>query len=122
MRIIYNDGIYIRNIYTAFYDIGTDQHIVFLVHEIEYGIFQLVTIHLAMCIGDTNIRTKSLYQSFHLCKAIHPVMNEEDLPASFGFVINNIPYRIFIKDHHFRLYGLAVGRWRIDDTQIPRTH
>ena len=57
MGIVDDDGIGIRNIHTAFDDIGTDEHIIFLRHEIEYGFFQRIAFKFAMRHADTDVRT-----------------------------------------------------------------
>ena len=61
--IVNNDRIYIWNIHTAFNNIGTNQHIIFFINKIKNPFFQFMTFHLSMRIANTQIRTKTLYQS-----------------------------------------------------------
>src|ERR1044072_8177291 len=66
MRVIDDDGIRIGNVYTAFYDVGTYQYIVFAIYKIEDHFFQLMTFQLSVSGGNSQIRTKALYQSGRL--------------------------------------------------------
>ena len=59
---------------------------------------------------DAEIGAKTLYQSFHFCKSVDTVMDEEDLAAPFGFIIDDVAYVVFIENHYFRLYRLPVRR------------
>src|SRR5437762_2401376 len=122
MCIIYDDGIHVWNVYTAFHDIGTYKHIIFFIHKIQDRFFQLITVHLPMCKGNTEIRAESLDECFHFCQAMYAVMNKKYLPAPFCFIINGIPYKVGIKNMHLGLYGLPVWRRCIDDAEIPRSH
>jgi hypothetical protein len=42
VRIVDNDGVYIGDVHSAFDDVGTNEHIVFLVDKIEYPFFELM--------------------------------------------------------------------------------
>ena len=52
MGIINDDSVDIRNIYATFHNVGTNQHIVFLLNKIQDSLFQFVTFHLTVCETD----------------------------------------------------------------------
>src|SRR5687767_12797042 len=79
-------------------------------------------LQLSMSITNTQIGTQFLDHSSHFCKTKHPVMYEEDLTASFAFVIYRVSNKVGIEHLHLRLYGLPVGWRRIDNTEVTCTH
>src|ERR1700748_385567 len=109
MGIVDDNGVDIGNVYTAFYDIGTHQDIVFSIYKIQNSFFQIIAFQLSMSIADTKIGTKPLYNSGHFSKPLYPVVYKEYLPASFRFVIDGIPDEILVIAMQFRLYWLSVG-------------
>ena len=107
--IVDNDRIHIGNIHTALHDIGTNQHIIFLIDKIQDPFFQFMTFHLPMCITDAQIGTKSLDDGRHFRQTLYPVIDKEDLAASFRFIINGIADKIFIVYH--ALPFVSAGGW-----------
>src|SRR4030095_15272329 len=122
MRIVNDDGIHIRNIYSTFNNIGTNEYIIFFIDEIHDALLQIMSFHLTMCIPDTEVGAKCLDNSCHFCKPLYPVMNEKNLASPFRFEINGFANKIFVIKLYFGLYGLAVWRRRIDDAKISRPH
>src|SRR6476659_8187624 len=122
MGTVYNDRIYIRDINTAFHNIGANEHIILSVDKIKNSFFKIVTFHLPVRIADVEIRAKALDDICHLWQTADTVEYEKDLASPFCFKIDGIPDHIFIVYLHFRLNWLAVWRWRVDDAQIPGPH
>src|SRR6478609_2078310 len=122
MRVVYNNGIHIRNVNTTFYDIGTNQYIIFLINKIQYPFFQFMSFELAVCKTDTQIGTKPLYHRTHFCQTLYTVMDKENLSAPFRFIINSIADKIIIECVNLGLNRLPVGGWCIDDAKITRPH
>src|SRR5690349_15999512 len=111
MRIVYDNGIHIRNIHATFYNIRTYQHIIFPVYKVKDLLFQLVAFHLSVRIRYTQVRTLCLYHSSHFRQALYTVMNKEYLSATFRFVIDGITDKLYIKYLYFGLYRLPVWWW-----------
>src|SRR5579871_5460575 len=122
MRIINDNGVYVRDIHSALNNICTNQNIIFFVDEIENMFFQFVTFHLPVCITDTQIRAKTLYNARHFCQSEYTVENKKYLPATLRLIIHRIANEVFVIPMQFRLYRLPVWRRCINNTQIAGAH
>src|SRR4029078_3520985 len=122
MRIVDNDGVHIGYINTAFDNVCTNKHIIFLIDEIKNSFFKVMAFHLPVSIPNAEIGTKTLDKICYLSQAADTIEYKKDLPSSFRFKINGITDKVFIVHLHFRLYWLTI-RWRcINDAEIPGTH
>src|ERR1043165_7649396 len=102
--IVHNDRIDISYVNTAFYNIGTNEHIVFPVNKIKNSFFKIMAFHLPMSITNGEIGTKTLDNIGHLCQAADAIEYEKDLASPFGFKIDGVADHVLIIYQHFSLY------------------
>ena len=122
MSIIYNDRVYVGDVYSALNNIGANKHIVFAVNEIKNSLFEVVALHLAMCIAYAEIGTKPLDHIYNFRQTTDSIVHEKNLSASFSLEIDRVANDVFIVYLHFGFYRLSVRWWSVDDAKVPCTH
>ena len=104
-------GVGIGDVQAGFDDVGTNQHIVLFVDEVDQGFFEFVGLHLAVCCRHFHIRAHAANHHFNLGQVFDPIVYKKHLTAAVYFVINRLFDDVFAKNPHFGVDGLAVG-WR----------
>ena len=82
---IYDDGVRTGDVYTVLDNRGGDQHIVFVVNEIQHYSLHLFFVHLAMADGHTRLRHETLDQGRDCVDRFDAIVNEKDLAAARQF-------------------------------------
>ena len=122
LGIVNDDRIGIRHVDTALDDAGRNQHVVFVIDEVEDDLFQLLRFHLPVADGYTGIRHFASDQRFHLVDVLDAVIDEEHLPVAAHLEVDRFADDVRIEAFHLSLYRIAVRRRRRDARQVACSH
>ena len=109
LGIVDDDCVGIGHVDTAFHNAGCDQYVIFVVHEVQDRLLQLLRLHLPMPHSDTGIRHLSTYQRLHLVDVLDAVVDEEHLSVTAHLEVDGLPDDVWIEALHLCLHRIAVG-------------
>ena len=122
MCTIDDDGVGIGDVEAALDDGCGDEDIVVVVHEIDHYLLQLIRRHLAIGHGNVGIGDMFAHKLCKLGQLADAVVDEEHLPTSAHLKLNGFGDDGGIEGTQLCLNGIAVGRRRLDDTQVASSH
>src|SRR5690606_11680616 len=103
-----DDCVGIGDVKTRFDDVGGDQHVVFMMDEINHDFLQLFPIHLPVSTDDSGIRHELHDQVGDAVDLADSVVNKKYLSATSQFVRHGIPDHFFCKGLNLCSDRLAV--------------
>ena len=122
VRTIDDDGVGIRYVDTILDDGGREQHVVVVVREVEDDFLQLFGFHLSVADSYTGIGHVLLDDLGDMFEVGYAIVDKVNLTVAAHLEVDGIGYNLGRKSVHLGLYGIAVGRRRLDDTEVARTH
>ena len=122
MGTIDDDGIGIGDVDTILDDGGGEQHIVVVVGEIEDDILEFAWLHLSMTNGHTGIGDVLMNEVGYLLQLTDTIIDEVDLTIARHLEIDGIGDDLCAKGMYLSLNGIAVGRRRLDDTEVASAY
>src|SRR5262249_55444945 len=76
---VYDDCVRARDVYSVLNNRRCDEHIIFVINEIEHDALHLFLVHLAVADGNARLGNKTLYQRRDRLDRLDAIVNEEDL-------------------------------------------
>ena len=122
VRFINNNGVGVGDVQTRFHDGGAEQHVIVAVDEAEHNVLKFSAFHLAVGHGDAHARHVFQDEVVYIHNVLDAVVDEEHLTVAGKFKLYGIADEFPVEAAKLGLHGIAVGRRRGDDAQIPRTH
>ena len=122
MSSIDDNGIGIGDIQSALHDGGGEEHIIVIVGKIEHHLLQLVTWHSAMSYSHTGIGDTTMNEGFQFGKLTDAWGHEEHLSSAAHLKPYGFGYHFRAEGIDLSLYGAAIGRRSLYDTQVPGSH
>ena len=118
MGTVDDDGVGIRDVDTILNDGGREQHIVVVIGEVEHNLLEFLRFHLSMTDGHTGIRDILMYHLGNMSEIADAVVDEIHLSVARHLEVDGIRDNLRSECMYLCLYGIAVGWWCLDDTQV----
>ena len=122
LRLIYYNGIGVRNVYTAFYYGCSKKYVVIVINEIENNLLKFLRLHLPVTYTYTAIRYISFYQSLQLRKVLYAVVHKEHLTVAAHLEVYSLGYYLLVESMNLGLYRISVRRWCLNYRQVSCAH
>ena len=122
MGTIDDNGVSIRDVDAILYYRGREEHVVVIVGKIKDDLFQFLWFHLSMSHSHTRIRHIFQNHLFETRQVVDTWIDEIHLSITRHLEINGIGYNLRTKGMNLRLYGISVGRWCLNNTQVASPH
>ena len=122
MGVVDNNRIGVGDVESRFNDGGAEQHVVLASDEVEHDFLQFIAFHLAMGYSDTASWYVTRNEVMYIHDVLHSVMDEEDLTVSSHLEEDGFADELTVEGAELSLYRIAVGRRRVDDTEVAGAH
>ena len=117
-----NDGVGVRNIYSAFDNGGGEENIRLPLNKGMHDLFKVFSPHLAMTDQDAGLRNQFLQSFSHHLNALDSIVQEKYLSFAFHFAANTVPDDPFIMGAYRSVDWNAIGRRSVDGGHVPHSH
>ena len=122
VSLIDDDGVHVGNVDTTLNDGGGNQHIVIEIDEIKNNFLQCLGVHLSVSDTDAGIGDVAMNHIGQFAQIAYAVVDNEDLSATAHLEIDGIDKHLFVIGVHLCLNGIAIGRRRLNDTEVACPH
>ena len=117
-----DDGVGVGYVDAVLDDGGREQHVVVVVLEVEDDFLQLLRFHLSVTHCHAGVRDVLLDHLTDARQVVDAWVDEVDLSVARHLEIDGIGDNLRTQRVYLRLYGITVGRWRLDDAQVASPH
>ena len=118
LRLVYDDGVGIRDIEAVLDDGGAEQDVVVAPHEVKDTVLELFRFHLPVGHTDAGVGQEPVQDVVDRWQLLHLVVQEEYLASAVQLVVDDAADLVFVEEDNFRLDGDAVGRRCLNNGEV----
>ena len=117
-----DDGIGVGDVDTILDDGGREEYVVVVVGEVEDNLLEFLGLHLSVTDGDAAVGDVLMDHLGDMGEVADAVVDEIDLSVATHLEVDGIGDNLGREGMYLCLNRIAVGRGRLDDTQVARTN